>query len=342
MIDKLTDRKMRILEFIIEEYIRTAEPVGSRTISKNKKLGVSAATIRNEMSDLEEMGFLVSPHVSAGRIPSEEAYSFYVDKLICNSFLSNEEKEIIETSLIDNFISIESLVSDTIDLMINLTNYVGVGVSKKAFDKRHMIIEHFDLINYGSNRVVMLLVMKDGFVKNAAFTLNEKIDKDKFRLIVDTMRENIVGREISFIDDDFIAYVKSRISEYSQLIDEMVRAINKEENQSRFTFMMRGATNIFDYPEFSDASFAKSFLTMLDDESEVMNIISSKGVEKGDINIVIGDESMGKIMENCSIITADFSKKDKTLAKIGIIGPKRMDYQKIYSILQYISDKIKK
>lgn len=338
----MTDRKRRILRFIIEEYIQTAEPIGSRTISKNKGLDVSAATIRNEMSDLEDMGFLLQPHISAGRIPSQEAYLYYVTNIMDMVDIPQNQMDIITKSLSENITNLENLIDETLDLLSCMTNYIGVGVSKTNYNEGSYIVGHFDLVHLSDYNAVLLLIMQDGSVKNTLLTLSQGIDRDKLAIIAETIRQSILGQKIDAIDGEFISYIKDKICHYSSLIDDMVRAIHQGKDDNRFTFILKGATNIFDIPEFSDANFAKSFLTLLDDEKEVINLISSKGLEKEGINIIIGNQSMGDIMENCSIITADFNNGGNVIAKIGIIGPKRMDYEKIYSILGYISKKMNK
>lgn len=335
MKDKLTDRKMRILRFVIDEYFVTAEPVGSRTISKNEDLGVSAATVRNEMADLEEMGFLKQPYISAGRIPSPKAYSLYVEEIMQARGISDNLRSKIKSSISDNIDNMEILMNDTISLLSEVTSLITLGVSKKEGDKICKI-SHFDLVNLSESKVVMILVMSDGEVKSSPIFFNENIDPGKLSLIASTLRDSIIGRELKEISPEFISYIKGKVSEYSKVVDNIVNELIEKDDKG-FTIMLRGQTNIFDYPEFSNKDFAKDFLNMLSNEDNVLNLISSKGVDKDGVNIVIGDESKGELLENVSIMTADFGKNGSANSRIGIVGPRRMDYDSIFSLLNYLS-----
>lgn len=340
----LSDRKLRILRFIIQEYIGTAEPVGSRTISKNKLLGVSAATIRNEMADLEEMGLLLQPHTSAGRIPSEEAYRLYVNEL----FHSEEESPIdegdrsaIETTLMGNIQQMQELLEESLSLLSRMTNYTSMAVSRKIQQAKR--VRNLNIIRLNPTTAVLILVMEDGSVKNATFKLSGPVPEEKMAVISQTINENIRGKYMEEIDESFINYIKAKIKEYSQIFDDMFEVItDKIQQDLSFNVLLNGATNIFNFPEFSDVEKAKSFLTLMEQKDEIAHIIEAQGLEKGNVKIIIGDSSLGGVLENCSIITADFEHGGKLLGKLGVIGPKRMDYDRAYSVMNYITGRINK
>lgn len=337
MNSKLSERKLKILQFIVEEYINTAEPVGSRTIAKNKELSISAATIRNEMSDLEEMGFLMQPHVSSGRVPSPLAYSLYVDELMKGGNIDIKEREIIKKSINSNINQIQSLLNETISLLSNITNYTSIAIMNNDEEKKDKI-SHFELIKINENQIVMIMVMEDGKVNSKNIYIDKQIESDKLQIISQTIREEIIGKNIKSLGDKFVSYVKREIMQYDDLLENMLSTINTNVEQDMpFSIVLKGTKNIFNYPEFNDIDTVKSFLTLLDNKDELVDLIQSKGVKKDNVNIIIGDKSMGDVLDNCSIITANFEFKGKTVGKFGIIGPKRMDYGKAYSLMRYIT-----
>lgn len=339
--NELSDRKLRILQFIIQEYIETAEPVGSRTISKNKALGVSAATIRNEMADLEEMGFLVQPHTSAGRIPSHVAYRLYVDKLMGVIGLNKKDKDSIEEVLAGNIEQIQDLLQDSLSILTQITNYTSLSVSQNL--QKSKKIKQLSLVHINSMTAVIIMVMEDGTVKNTKLKLNIPVSEEKLELISRTLNENIRGKIIEEFDANFINYIKQQIKEYNKVFDDMFSVIksNMERNLS-FNVLLNGATNIFNFPEFSDIGKAKSFLNRMEQKNELAILIEEQGIKKGNVNIIIGDDSIDDVLGSCSIITAQYEYQGKLIGKLGIIGPKRMDYDRAYSVMNYITKRLNK
>ena len=199
----LSERKMKILKFIVEEYISTAEPIGSRTISKNKDLAINAATIRNEMSDLEDMGYLISPHVSAGRVPSQMAYALYVDELMKDNTLELREKELIRKTLDNNINQIQNLLDETVNILTSLTNYTSIAIMKASEEKENKI-SHFDLVKVSEHQIVMIMVMEDGKVNSKNIFIEKEIDAEKIQIISQTIKDQIIGKDIHSLGDKFV------------------------------------------------------------------------------------------------------------------------------------------
>ena len=332
---KLNERKLNILKAIVKDYIETAEAVGSRTISKKYDLGISAATIRNEMADLEELGYLIQPHTSAGRVPSEKGYKLYVDMLMGKSELSNEEKKLIQDCIQNNVSHIKDLIQETSKLLSQLTNYTTVAVAKSLNHKN--VIKHIQLVSIDDNKILLIVVTNNGDIKKADLTSNIYLDQSKLNIISDNLTRKLLGKSIVEIDERLIAFIKYEIGEYSNLIDGLIDALNFNMSEEEFVFSLNGATNIFNYPEFNDIIKAKSFLNMIEKKETIDSMLKSKGIQKDNVNIIIGSDNDLELAKECSIVTATYNINKDLVGKISFIGPTRMDYARIYAIVNYMN-----
>ena len=332
---KLNERKLNILKAIVKDYIETAEAVGSRTISKKYDLGISAATIRNEMADLEELGYLIQPHTSAGRVPSEKGYKLYVDMLMGKSELSNEEKKLIQDCIQNNVSHIKDLIQETSKLLSQLTNYTTVAVAKSLNHKN--VIKHIQLVSIDENKILLIVVTNNGDIKKADLTSNIYLDQSKLNIISDNLTRKLLGKSIVEIDERLIAFIKYEIGEYSNLIDGLIDALNFNMSEEEFVFSLNGATNIFNYPEFNDIIKAKSFLNMIEKKETIDSMLKSKGIQKDNVNIIIGSDNDLELAKECSIVTATYNINKDLVGKISFIGPTRMDYARIYAIVNYMN-----
>lgn len=332
---ELNERKLNILKAIVKDYIETAEAVGSRTISKKHDLGVSAATIRNEMADLEELGYLIQPHTSAGRVPSEKGYKLYVDLLMSQNELRDDEKLLIEQCLEKNVNHIKDLIHETSKLLSQLTNYTTVAVTKSLVNQS--VIKHIQLVGMGDHKILLIVVTDKGDIKNANLLTNINLDQSKLNLISDNLTNKLSGKSITELDNRLIAFIKYEISEYSAFIDELVSALNFNISEEDLSVSLNGATNIFSYPEFNDIIKAKSFLNMLEKKETITSMVRSKGIQKDNINIIIGSDNDCELAKDCSIVTATYNIDKDLVGRISFIGPTRMDYARIYSIVNYMS-----
>ena len=332
---KLNERKLNILKAIVKDYIETAEAVGSRTISKKYDLGISAATIRNEMADLEELGYLIQPHTSAGRVPSEKGYKLYVDMLMGKSELSNEEKKLIQDCIQNNVSHIKDLIQETSKLLSQLTNYTTVAVAKSLNHKN--VIKHIQLVSIDDNKILLIVVTNNGDIKKADLTSNIYLDQSKLNIISDNLTRKLLGKSIVEIDERLIAFIKYEIGEYSNLIDGLIDALNYNMSEEEAVFSLNGATNIFNYPEFNDIIKAKSFLNMIEKKETIDSMLKSKGIQKDNVNIIIGSDNDLELAKDCSIVTATYNIDKDLVGKISFIGPTRMDYARIYAIVNYMN-----
>ena len=332
---KLNERKLNILKAIVKDYIETAEAVGSRTISKKYDLGISAATIRNEMADLEELGYLIQPHTSAGRVPSEKGYKLYVDMLMGKSELSNEEKKLIQDCIQNNVSHIKDLIQETSKLLSQLTNYTTVAVAKSLNNQN--VIKHIQLVSIDDNKILLIVVTNNGDIKKADLTSNIYLDQSKLNIISDNLTRKLLGKSIVEIDERLIAFIKYEIGEYSNLIDGLIDALNYNMSEEEAVFSLNGATNIFNYPEFNDIIKAKSFLNMIEKKETIDSMLKSKGIQKDNVNIIIGSDNDLELAKDCSIVTATYNIDKDLVGKISFIGPTRMDYARIYAIVNYMN-----
>lgn len=326
----LTERQLNILKAIVKDYVETAEAVGSRTISKKYDFGISAATIRNEMSDLEDMGYLVQPHTSAGRIPTKKGYMLYVDSLMGNRELEENEKEMLRKCVENNFNKVDDLLDELSKILSSITNYTTVAVYDRNRGLR--TIKHIQLVSLSPEKILLILVADNGEIKSREFDTFVELPQAKLNVISNSLSNKLSGKKFSELDEEMVAYIKYEIGEYSEIVDDLVYLLNAD---SDYKISMNGATNIFNYPEFSDMVKAKSFLNMLEERESLAKMIRTKGIQKDNLNIVIGNGD--DVSTDLSIITATYNVQDDLQGKISFIGPTRMDYSKVYSILNYMS-----
>ena len=331
---ELNERKMKILKAVVKDYIETAEAVGSRTISKKHNLGVSAATIRNEMADLEELGYLVQPHTSAGRVPTEKGYKLYVDLLMGTNELNDSDKEIIEKCVESNMNHIQDLIHETSKMLSQLTNYTTIGTTKIV---KPSVIKHIQLVNMGEHSILLIVVTDIGDIKKTDIPTKKYLDQAKLNIISDNLTKKLAGKSITDIDNNLIAFIKYEIGEYSSIVDKLLSVLNSNVSDDDVSITLNGVTNILDYPEFNDVLKARSFLDMLETKETVAKIIQSKGILKDNTNIIIGSDNDCQHAQDCSVVTATYKVDNEQIGRISFIGPTRMDYSRIYSIINYMN-----
>lgn len=332
----LDDRKIKVLYAIINSYIVSAEPIGSRTITKKYDLGVSSATIRNEMSDLEELGYLNKPHTSAGRVPSDKAYRLYVNQLLNTGKLKMDikKKEEIKKALISEASEIDELIQNSAKVLSAITSYTALALSPQLKKSK---LKHIQLLPIDDLKVLLVLVNDSGIVKNTIFRLDKKIDEDQLIVISNFLNHKLKGLTIEDIGREMDNDIFKEMYEYKKIIDNIIPIINKTFNDiDSVEVYADGVNKIFDFPEYKDLDKAKSFISFIEDKELLANILLSN-TNGNEIEITIGNENVYDPIKECSLITTTYKLGDVTIGKIGVIGPTRMDYPMVINALKLFS-----
>ena len=325
----LNERKIQILQAIINDYIETAEPVGSRTIAKKYNLGISSATIRNEMSDLEEMGFILQPHASSGRIPSDLGYRLYVDHLMQKKELGSEEQRYLQSVIARNVGQIDYLLEETAKALSALTNYTTI-ISEPV--SRRTRIKQIRLLPLDSTAVLLVIATEDNFIKNHVIQMGEAPEEERIFDIGLCLNQVLQGYSLQDIDTSVINRLRTELYEYREMVPHILKAIESTmRSAEKVQVHMSGTKNILAFPEFSDIQKAKSLFQTLEEKDVLVTLLESG--QSNDIQILIGSENSVQGMKNCSVITATYKMSDDTRGTIGIVGPTRMDYSQVVSVL---------
>lgn len=340
----LDDRKLKVLYAIINSYIDTAEPIGSRTISKNFDLGVSSATIRNEMSDLEEQGFLNKPYSSSGRIPSEKAYRLYVDEIMKSQmFLKKGSKDLdVKKFLTKENSDIEEVMQNAAKILSVFTNYTSIVASPKF---KNSIIKQIQLVSLEGLGVLIVIVLNNGIIKNPMYKWNEKIDSNDLNTVSNIINEELrdINLEELFIKlENGYSYKEDNkeANRYKNIIDSIYPIIlNSIEELISIELYFEGLTNIFNFPEYKDVEKAKSLMAFIENKDLILNMLANTSTNE-DLDIIIGNENIYSPIKDISIITTTYKTGDKIFGRVGLIGPMRMDYVNLINTLKVFSKDI--
>lgn len=334
----LSERKLKILHAIVADFIYTAEPVGSRTLSKKYEMGISPATIRNEMADLEDLGYLTHPHTSAGRVPSDRAYRLYVDNMMRKYELPDSEKASISEKLASNVAELDRTIGHAAMLLSELTNLTSFAITPRQDENK---LKYINLLPVNERTVVLMIVAEDGKVSNTALQLNVPYSEENLQLLSKVMTYNYKGKALSdILTVDIIRNFETDIEAMSRLADSiMPNFLSTLENMLNVDLYMEGLTNIFSIPEYNDIERAKMFLEMVNQKKHFTDVLVNR--ENG-IIVTIGDENSDEIMRDCSLVTADYRINGKLVGKLGVIGPTRMKYDEVTSMVKYMTENLSK
>lgn len=316
----LDDRKIKVLYAVIDSYLLTAEPIGSRTISKQYDLGVSSATIRNEMSDLEDLGYLNKPHTSSGRVPSDKAYRLYVDQILKAKKLKIDmnKKEEIKRILTRESNEIDQLIQNTAKILSAITSYTALAISPQI---KKIKLKHIQLIPIDPSEILVVLVGDSGIIKNTIFRIEQEIPGDQLNRISNFLSHKLKGLTIDDIGKAMDNGIFEEMYEFKEIIDSIIPIINKSlEDIDDVEVYADGVTKIFNFPEYKDLDKARSFISFIEDKELLVDILLNDSLENG-IEITIGDENIYDPIKDCSLITTTYKLGDLTIGKIGVIGP---------------------
>ena len=328
---ELDDRKTKILNAIIRTYLETGEPVGSRTISKCSDLNLSSATIRNEMSDLEELGYIIQPHTSAGRIPSDKGYRFYVDNL-----METKDREVSEMKafVIERTGRMEQVLQQIAKMLAANTNYATIVSSPQTHRGK---VKFIQLSNVDEKQVLATIVLDGNIVKNKIVQAVETLDQETMLKLNILLNTSLNGLALEQINLGTISKLKEQAGIHSAMVsdvlDAVAQAIQEDDDLEVYT---SGATNIFKYPELSDSQRASELIHAFEEKQELKNLLvdhSGDGENTG-IQVYIGSETPLERMKDCSVVTATYELGDGVKGTVGIVGPKRMDYEKVVDNLR--------
>jgi heat-inducible transcriptional repressor len=334
---QMDERKKRILLAIIQDYIATAEPVGSRTISRKYELGVSPATVRNEMSDLEELGFIEQPHTSAGRIPSDQGYRYYVDCLMEKHQLTEDVQSFVRSGYEAKKQEIGQVINLTSSLLSQMTNYTSLVMGPQMGGTA---IKHVQIVPLEAGKVLVVVINQSGIVQNKMLNVSENITYEDLNGISRILNAKLQGQSLEDIKRTLLSEIYFELSKHNEIFNVVMdlmanQSLLKEEER----VYLGGTLNILNQPEFRNIEKVKTLLGLLDHEEDLKNLLTSTPKENGVI-IKIGGENKMAGIKDCSMITATYHVDDKVVGSIGILGPTRMDYAKVVSVVDFINNNL--
>ena len=335
--EEMSERKLKILHAIIQNYLETGEPVGSRTISKYTDLNLSSATIRNEMADLEEMGYIIQPHTSAGRIPSDKGYRLYVDML-----MEEKEQELneMQDQMLDKADKMDQLLKQAAKVLATNTNYATM-VSTPMNNSNK--IKFIQLSMVDEEQVIAVIVLGGNVIKNKIINIDEPISNENLLKLNMLLNTTLNGMSIEEINLGLIARLKEQAGIHSQVVgyvlDAVADVIHVAANTEIYT---SGATNIFKYPELSDNQSAQEIISAFEEKQQLSELVTQTLAqdENTGIQVYIGDETPVQTMRDCSVVTATYELGDGMKGTIGIIGPKRMDYEHVLKSMKRLQTEL--
>ena len=333
----LTERQLKILRAIIQNYLETGEPVGSRTLSKSTDLNLSSATIRNEMADLEDMGYIFQPHTSAGRIPSDKGYRLYVDMLMQ---YKEQELEELKSVMLEKTDKVDKVLKQAAKVLAANTNYATL-VSAPVHRKN--TLKFIQLSQVDEEQIVAVIVMSGNMIKNKIIEVGEVLSNETLLKLNMLLNTTLNGLSIEEINLGLIARMKEQAGIHSRVISDVLDAvadiIQVDDDMEIYT---SGATNIFRYPELSDKQSAQEIISAFEEKQQLVDLVTEtlSSEESHGIQVYIGEEAPVKTMKDCSVVTATYELGEGMKGTIGIIGPKRMDYKHVMKTLKTLQSEL--
>lgn len=329
---KLTERKLRILQALIDDYILTGVPVGSRTLSKRADLGISSATIRNEMADLEEEGYLDQPHTSAGRTPSDKAYRLYVDTLMQVSQLDKSEVQLIKSYFNTKMVKMAEIVDVTAKALSDMTKLISVVMAPEL---EKIPLKRIQIVKISERTAIVLFVFSNGIVKDSIINVPEDVSGEYMEFLSKILSETVENKALSEALVDINYVLKTDMENHRAFIYQLLESIRKNAYSDGVkNVVLGGAQNIFFHPEYQDVESARNMLKLMETKDTLYNML--KQATNMEFTIKIGSENLMPELKDMSVITATYKVKGKTIGSFGVIGPTRMNYSRVLSVLSCV------
>lgn len=329
----LTDRQLLIFQVIVDDFIRSAQPVGSRSLSKKEEIQFSSATIRNEMADLEELGFLEKTHTSSGRIPSQKGYRYYVDHLLSPQKLDTKDVDIVRSIFAERIYELEKIVQRSAKILSELTNYTSIVLGPAVRENK---LKRIQIVPLNNETAIAIIITDTGHVENKMFHLPPSINPGDIEKMVNILNSRLVGVPLEDLNEkiykEIAKVLRQHIHSYDTLLSSIAETLKIPVSEKLF---FGGKTNILSQPDFHDVDKIKNLLDMIEHEEDIYDIISKN---PSGIHVKIGKENKNSAMENCSLITATYAMGEEQLGTIAILGPTRMEYSRVISLLRFLSD----
>ena len=333
--EQLDERSKKILKELVSHYCLTGEPVGSRTLSKKMKLGLSPATIRNVLADLEQMGYISQPHTSAGRVPTDRGYRFYVNHLMRNYDLNSSQKEMIESQIQRRGGDLQNLLLLTTELMSHLSHSIALAVTPNL---EKLVLENIEFVQINSCRVLTIVITRGGVVTNKVIDLDEPLTQAELTRIANYIRSEFNSQTLPTIRKRILELMKQEQSRYDQLIkramilsSKIVEATSETEN-----LVVTGAAQLVHYPEFANIQATRGILEALEEKSKIVRILT-KFIEGEGIHIIIGSETGDPELKGLSLISSPYRYHEEAVGTLGVLGPTRMEYGRVVPLVEHIA-----
>lgn len=326
---KLSDRKKKILQLVVDDYISTAQPVSSKSITEKYMKDISSATVRSELAGLEELGFLSQLHTSSGRVPSVEAYKLYVSELMDKSKLTVKEVGVIKEAFKGHADNLESVVQNAVRVISELTDYTSIGYTSHSKNEK---IVKIDMFRYKSSQALLLIVTENTLIRDKFITIPEEMTEAQFDEAKELMTRLFVGKEFGEVVE-LEEIVTEEFQSYREIFDSVMSAISDYLEKKSDGVIIDGEGKILKHPEYSDSEKVKNFLSVVASKNKLAGLLQNDS-DNIEINIKIGGEGDKEMPSDCSLVTATYSASGVKIGTYGVIGPLRMDYQKVVSVLE--------
>ena len=337
---ELDERKLMILKAVVDDYIESFEPVGSRTIAKKYDMGLSSATIRNEMADLEEMGYLCQPHTSAGRIPSTKGYRVYVDKMLAPASENPKLASAVVNLLEERIIEYNKLIKAAAEIISEMTQYTAIGITK-PFDR--FVVKALQIVPIDERHALTVVVAENNVIKSKIVEIDPSLTPDTVINLSGIVNNLFAGRPAESISivmiNEIVKLAGTSRDAVLPIIDGIIDCIKQCETGEVFT---EGAANLLKFPEFNDIERAREFIDMIQNKDVIENLAKGNEIGESGLTVSIGTENAGAGLDDYSVVSATYKVDDVCIGTISVLGPTRMDYSKVISSLEYMQKMLEK